>query len=137
MSPADLDAIRRELAAIAELDVEIPGHLRRYTDAWANVARHVPRLLDEIEQLRIERDDNRTEIGELHERLARADTTPWRPAPEAADELLARARTHLTQCSWHDHGLVEYGCQCPGTDPRPVIADLVAEIERLRGGGDS
>lgn len=48
----DLDQIRGELAAIAELDVEVPGHLRRYTDTWANVGRHVPALVDEIEQLR-------------------------------------------------------------------------------------
>ena len=50
---ADLDAIRRELAEMPghELDVE-KLELRRYTDAWAYAARHVPGLVDEIEQLR-------------------------------------------------------------------------------------
>lgn len=43
-------------------------------------------------------------------------------------EMLARARSHLLQCGGYD------GCQCPGGDPRSVIADLVAEIERLHGG---
>lgn len=119
--------IRRELAAVDALTAAAP--------LLVLLDRHMPQLLDEIEQLRIERDDNRTEIGELHERLARADTIPWRPVPDGADPLLDRARAHLVQCGPCDYGVTSAGCQCPQGDPRVVIADLVAEIERLRGGG--
>ncbi len=38
----------------------------------------------------------------------------------------------LQQCGPHDLGLSEYGCACVDGDPRPVIANLVAEVKRLR-----
>ena len=52
---------------------------------------------------------------------------------EDADRLLARARAWLALCGPHDAG-VPTECHCPPGDPRAVIADLVAEVERLRGG---
>lgn len=48
------------------------------------------------------------------------------------DALVARAEAQLVQCGVHDFGLVEYGCQCPGEDPRTTIMDLLGEVRRLR-----
>lgn len=38
----------------------------------------------------------------------------------------------LNQCGPCDYGMPEYGCTHPGEDYRPVILDLVREVERLR-----
>lgn len=51
------------------------------------------------------------------------------------DALEAQAKTHLVQCGPCDFGLVEYGCNCPKGDPRPVISqlvELIAEVRKLR-----
>ena len=37
----------------------------------------------------------------------------------------------LRQCGPHDFGLVEHKCNCPSSDPRPVIGRLCDEVERL------
>jgi len=52
-------------------------------------------------------------------------------AQGAQTALIARAQTFLVQCGPCDYGLVEYGCSCPTDDPRPVIFELVREVERL------
>ena len=54
MSTADITQLRRELEQIAD-DAGKPnyrGDAEHFTSLWANVGRHVPILLDEIEQLR-------------------------------------------------------------------------------------
>lgn len=38
----------------------------------------------------------------------------------------------LNQCGPCDFGLVEYGCNCPTSDYRPPMSQLVAEVKRLR-----
>lgn len=47
-------------------------------------------------------------------------------------DLDAIAREWLNQCGPCDYGMPEYGCTHPQGDYRPVIAALVAEVERLR-----
>ena len=52
--PLDLDAIRAELEQVAR-DVDVPayrGDVEHFTGAWANIGRHVPALLAELERLR-------------------------------------------------------------------------------------
>jgi hypothetical protein len=46
-------------------------------------------------------------------------------------DLIERARPFLQQCGSCDAGL-PMSCTCPTGDYRPVMADLVAEVERLR-----
>jgi hypothetical protein len=46
-------------------------------------------------------------------------------------DLIERARPFLQQCGSCDAGL-PMACTCPSGDYRPVMADLVAEVERLR-----
>jgi len=53
-------------------------------------------------------------------------------SPVTELDLSAVTGQWLNQCGPHDFGLSEYGCACPDGDPRPVIASLVAEVERLR-----
>jgi len=48
------------------------------------------------------------------------------------DDVLIKAAPFMTQCGPCDFGLVEYGCQCPTEDFRPVVAELCREVERLR-----
>lgn len=48
------------------------------------------------------------------------------------DDLLTRAKSWLVQCGPCDYGMPEFACTCQPGDPRLVISDLVAEIERLR-----
>lgn len=51
-----------------------------------------------------------------------------------SDEELDRIRSEWTsQCGPCDYGMPEYGCMCPSGDPRPVVAKLLWEIDRLRG----
>jgi hypothetical protein len=38
----------------------------------------------------------------------------------------------MRPCGPHDLGIDFTGCACPEGDPRPVVAALVAEVERLR-----
>ncbi len=52
-------------------------------------------------------------------------------APLSDAELAAIASQWTSQCGGCDYGL-PYGCQCPTGDPRPVVAKLLGEIERLR-----
>lgn len=48
-------------------------------------------------------------------------------------DLEAIAAQWLNVCGPHDYGIHDYsGCACPDGDPRPVISQLVAEVERLR-----
>ena len=47
------------------------------------------------------------------------------------DDLLKRAEPLLNQCGTCDLGL-PYACNCPTGDFRPVMSDLVREVERLR-----
>jgi hypothetical protein len=47
------------------------------------------------------------------------------------DDLLKRADPYLTQCGSCDYG-VHVPCTCPQPDRRPVMLDLVREVERLR-----
>lgn len=47
------------------------------------------------------------------------------------DDLLKRAEPFLTQCGSCDYGL-HVPCTCPKPDYRPVMLDLVREVERLR-----
>lgn len=47
------------------------------------------------------------------------------------DDLLKRAEPFLNQCGSCDAGLLA-SCTCPQTDYRPVMLDLVREVERLR-----
>lgn len=138
MSPVDLDAIRRELATIDDLD-------RLAADPLGSLlCRHMPALLDEIEQLRIERDDNRAEIAELQQRLARADTIPWRPVPDAriadltSNEVVGVAFDSRTGHYWqHQRGMRLPNCNNCGlwmTDWSLINDCDVATVERLRGG---
>jgi hypothetical protein len=46
-------------------------------------------------------------------------------------DLLKRAEPFLSQCGTCDVGL-PYACNCPTGDFRPVMLDLVREVERLR-----
>lgn len=48
-----------------------------------------------------------------------------------SDDVLARAQPFLNQCPSCDAGLPS-GCTCPQGDYRPVMLDLVREVERLR-----
>lgn len=47
------------------------------------------------------------------------------------DDLLSRAQAHLVQCGSCDAGL-PMSCTHPSEDYRPVLLDLVREVERLR-----
>ena len=47
-------------------------------------------------------------------------------------DLDAITKEWLTQCGPHDYGVDSAGCNCPPGEPRPVISNLVAEVERLR-----
>jgi hypothetical protein len=47
------------------------------------------------------------------------------------DDLLKRAEPFLIQCSTCELGL-PYACNCPTGDFRPVMLDLICEVERLR-----
>lgn len=38
----------------------------------------------------------------------------------------------LRPCGLHDYGVDSAGCACPGSDYRPVMLDLVEEVESLR-----
>lgn len=48
------------------------------------------------------------------------------------DDLDAIRHEWLVQCGSCDYGLPEYGCNCPKGDHRPVIQQLIDEVERLR-----
>lgn len=45
-------------------------------------------------------------------------------------DLIDRANRQLIQCGSCDFAIG--GCTCPSEDPRSVITDLVAEVEKLR-----
>lgn len=47
------------------------------------------------------------------------------------DDLLKRAETFLNVCGACDLGMPTL-CNCPTGDSRPVMLDLVREVERLR-----
>lgn len=47
------------------------------------------------------------------------------------DDILDRAEPFLNQCGSCDAGL-PMSCTCPSGDYRPVMLDLVREVERLR-----
>jgi hypothetical protein len=47
-------------------------------------------------------------------------------------DLDAISEKWLNQCGPCDYGMPEYGCTHPSDDYRPVILDLVREVERLR-----
>lgn len=47
------------------------------------------------------------------------------------DDLLKRADLFLNQCGSCDYGVL-VPCTCPKPDYRPVMLDLVREVERLR-----
>lgn len=54
-------------------------------------------------------------------------------AQEPAErDVLDNARPWVNPCGRHDYGEDWAGCSCPDGDPRPVMARLAAEIERLR-----
>ena len=44
----------------------------------------------------------------------------------------------LRVCGIHDYGVMEYGCNCVDSemDVRPVIMELVTEVERLQKEAD-
>jgi hypothetical protein len=48
-------------------------------------------------------------------------------------DLAALTEKWLNQCGPCDYGMPEYGCSHPSEDYRPVMLDLVQEVERLRG----
>jgi hypothetical protein len=50
------------------------------------------------------------------------------------DDVLDRAAPFLNQCPSCDAGLLN-ACTCPQVDFRPVMLDLVHEVERLRTRG--
>lgn len=55
------------------------------------------------------------------------------PASASWDrDVVDRARPFMLQCGPCDYGLPEYGCNCPEGDFRPIVSDLVTEVERLR-----
>jgi hypothetical protein len=47
-------------------------------------------------------------------------------------DLTAITSEFLQQCGPHDFGVDNAGCNCPTRDYRPVMLDLVREVERLR-----
>lgn len=47
-------------------------------------------------------------------------------------DLIERAKKLLTQCGPHDYGLVGFACGCSGLDHRPVVSELVAELQRAK-----
>lgn len=47
-------------------------------------------------------------------------------------DLEAISEKWLQQCGPCDYGMPEYACSHPEEDYRPVILDLVREVERLR-----
>lgn len=49
----------------------------------------------------------------------------------SADDIIKRAERFLNQCGSCDAGL-PMGCTCPRDDYRPVMLELVREVERLR-----
>jgi len=54
------------------------------------------------------------------------------PVDPLERDLLTRASRFMAQCGPCDFGLAEFGCSHPDEDYRPVVADLVTEVERLR-----
>lgn len=50
----------------------------------------------------------------------------------AGMDVVQRAQPFMAQCGPCDFGLADFGCACPTGDFRPIVADLVAEMERLR-----
>lgn len=60
------------------------------------------------------------------------------PCPVVCGHARLRKRVHeaAVQCGIHDFGIVEYGCNC-GPDPRPLVLDLMREVERLAAVVDS
>lgn len=48
------------------------------------------------------------------------------------EDILERAKPWARECGSCDYGLTT-GCQCPDGDCRPIISDLMHEVERLRG----
>lgn len=49
----------------------------------------------------------------------------------AGMDVVQRAEPFMRQCGPCDYGL-SMGCSCPEGDFRPIVVDLVAEVERLR-----
>lgn len=54
------------------------------------------------------------------------------PASYRERDVVKRAAPFMATCGPCDFGLAEFGCACPEGDFRPIVADLVAEVERLR-----
>ena len=49
----------------------------------------------------------------------------------SSEDVIKRAEPFLQQCGSCDAGLL-MSCTCPQQDFRPVMLDLVREVERLR-----
>lgn len=98
--PLDLDAIRGELTAIADLAVAAEGAVgalvnQRFTTAWANVGRHVPALLAEVEHLR---DADGLARDALRRSGYHFSADAGKPLAELIEKLNADARNVVRAC---------------------------------------
>lgn len=77
-------------------------------------------------------DDKQLLVTRLYPHEVRTVEYRRTEAAQAADDLIQRAEASLVQCGICDFGVLG-PCACPSGDPRSVIADLVAEVQALRG----